>query len=133
MNKYYPLQHWLATLIIAPLLMIVYKLTRVGSTLRVEFYAFVLLYSFLFSIPGFLLYTGLFHLIGKSKKPAYLIKIILNSCAICIGLATLLFIEKSLINLFIIYTIAVIISSFLFKIYKTEKPLPIEEDEHTQS
>lgn len=133
LNNYYPLKHWLSTLIIAPAVFSGYDLIMEKSTFIADLYGYVFLFSLLFSIPGFLAYNGLFFWIAKYKRPVYLTKVVLNLCAICIGLATLLIIERSLIDLIGIYAIAVIISSFFFKIYKPEEPLPIKEDEHTQS
>ncbi|MFT3702751.1 MAG: hypothetical protein QM802_10290 [Agriterribacter sp.] len=128
MNNYYPLKHWLATLAIAPLLMAAYDFAT-GSVFFWGRYFDVLWFSFIFSIPVFIVYIGLFYLLAKKQRPLYATKIILSLCISCIAFITLSMIGRGVIDLFPVYAIAITISSFLFNPLQLKESLPAWENQ----
>jgi len=124
MNKLYPLQLWLTTIVVvAPVLIFFGSMIFDPSFLRdpnslgviLLFIAFGLGYS----LPTFLVSIIVFDIIARRIKSPLVIKMLLNFVSILGAFATFLIIGGSgAISGGLIYSTGIIISSLLFRVYK---------------
>ncbi len=123
MNENYPLQHWLTTLLLAPFLPPIYEMIfepRSGQILSLlEVYFISLVFSFIFSLPTLFIYYLVFRFIAKRNIKPLAMKFILIVLTIMGITITLLLIGGSLVpTLIFAYSLAAILTGFLFKIKK---------------
>lgn len=127
----YPIRHFLATLLIAPLISAIYAVgdfaedvaPDIMETLRniIETYPLFLVFGFAFALPVFILYYLSYNLLVKTSLPAIAIKLLLNTEAIAGLMITLKLIGGTFVPTAILfYSIAVIISSLFFKLRTPE-------------
>lgn len=106
----YPYKHWLASLVMGSLI-------GLGSSLSLDLFLVYLMMSFVFSLPVMVVYLIAFSLLSKSSFSPFILKILLNLVAIAGVVITLSLIggEAAAITA-IIYSSALVISSFFFRI-----------------
>jgi hypothetical protein len=115
----YPLKHWLTSLIIAPLTMILYDTISSSKLLpdTAGVYFLFIPYGLLFSLPVFGLYLLIFNMIIKTDKSSLTIKVILDAIAIIGVVATFSLIGDSIeMKLSIFYSVALVIASTFFRV-----------------
>jgi hypothetical protein len=124
----YPIKHFLATLLIAPLISVFYvgqdSAPDIPETLGniIETYPLFLIFGFAFALPVFILYYLFYKLLIKTSLPDIAIKLLLNTEAIAGLLITLKLIGGTFVpTAMIFYSIAVIISSLFFKVRAPER------------
>ena len=128
MNKFYPFEHWVVTILIGPLLLVPYELIRssyqdaIGA---LEMFLLYLVFGLVYSLPDLIAYYFAYKTIIKRLNSERLIKTILNCIAIIGVVLTFLLIRGSLaVTLAIAYSIAVVISS-LFPKLRNDTEMPI--------
>jgi hypothetical protein len=125
-NKIYPVQIWLATIIIAPILLSIVNLIEDHNYFNNSdnFLVIILFigYGLFFSLPAFVIFFIAFKILIRNPSSPLLIKIITDLISIGCLIITFLLIEGSMIFLgSIYYSASIIISSLFFKIYKSNK------------
>jgi hypothetical protein len=125
-NKWYPFQIWILTLLIGPAIMLIDLLVRDNFLLERQEYGF-LIYAFLYGLIGSLPLLGvcylIFYLFIRRGLPEFYTKIILILISIA-GIMTSFYYflgNNASLRIDSIYSIAVILSSCIFKIYKLPK------------
>ena|SRR5260221_7627604 len=119
-NKYYPLIHWLITLVIGPLIYYLHdvlflNVKYVFSDFEMFFLFF--LFGMFSSLPVLAIYYFVFKVFSKRVTSNLLFKLILNSIIILCVFITFRILNGSLeLELSIVYSIAVIIGSLFLKI-----------------
>lgn len=123
----YPIKHFLATLLIAPLISVFYTAGNAAPDLLetlgniIETYPLFLIFGFAFALPVFILYYFSYKVLIKTSLPNIAIKLLLNTKAIAGLLITLKLIGGTFVpTALMFYSIAVIISSFFFKLRAPE-------------
>lgn len=123
----YPIRHFLVTLLIAPLISVFYTAGNAAPDLletlgnMLETYPLFLILGFVFALPVFILYYLSYKVLIKTSLPAIAIKLLLNTEAIAGLMITLKLIGGTFVPTAILfYSIAVIISSFFFKLRAPE-------------
>ena len=128
MNSY-PYKHWLTSLVVGPLLMIIYEIIfdpgpMVGV---VETYFLFLTFGLFFSVPVFLLYLLTFNQLTKKINSNLTIKTILNTVGVIGIIVTFLIIKGSMaMMLAISYSVTLIISSVFYRVRPKEINKQIE-------
>lgn len=121
-NNSYPYKHWLTTLTIAPLMIMIYDFLNGNNNFNDAIGIFVLfvIFGFLFSLPVVVLYLLLFTILIKRVDSVLLIKIILNVFTILGVLLSIKTIGGTMMTpaLSMHYSVALILCSFFFKIKK---------------
>ena len=120
-NYLYPLQTWLLSLaVIAPILMFiefVFIPSRLIDDLAVPFV--FIPFALALSLPTFLVYYLSFLFLTRQLGSSIRVKMVLNAICIAGILITFSLIGGSeIINLFILYSTSVLVSSFIFKVFK---------------
>jgi len=120
MNLSYPLKHWLTTLLVGPILIIVYDLI-VSLRLMVDGLGLLMVFiavGLVLSLPIFLVYLWAFKLLTKKKISDLMIKATLDIGGVLAIIVTFLFIIKGnlAITLSVAYSIALVLSSLFFGI-----------------
>lgn len=134
LNKFYPLQVWLTSLLISPILLLLLLPGAIneGSGLWIFFVFFFFVFSFFCSLPTFIIYSIAFMIIPWKKISTIAGKLILSTIAIFGMYVTFYFMgfkvdfaENS--NGDIIfplgYTIGILLSSLYFMPQKKEAPV----------
>jgi hypothetical protein len=125
MSRYYPIKHWLTTLMIGPLLLGIYEAIRASDRNvwgELQTYPLFLVLGLVYSFPVFLMYCLAFNLLIKTTATPWLIKTILNTGAIACVFISFKIIGGSLaLTLSIAYSMALLISSFFFKVQNHTK------------
>ncbi len=124
MDTFYPIKHWLLTLLISPLILFLYSFLFLGGDSFSDFlglYFVFILFGIVISLPALICYYFTFYLLKTKINSALQLKTILNVIAITGIFITFLIMEGSSIFDFILcYSIAVIICSGFSKIKKKE-------------
>lgn len=116
-NKMYPIQLWITTLIIALIIMVIISYSGIAEF---SFLFVVLIFSIFFSLPLILLNYFLFKLLSQKFHSTILIKLLLTFITIGI-IITFKIISGSMADDFtFIYSTAIIIASQFFKVYHKE-------------
>lgn len=119
MNLAYPLKHWLTSLSIGPLMMIIYDAFSSSKLMNDAFVTCLLFVTFglFFSLPVFILYVLVYNRIIKTDQSNLTIKIILNIIGV-IGVVTTFSVIKGSITMVasICYSIALITGSIFYKV-----------------
>lgn len=123
MNKLYPLKHWLATLVIGPILPALYSLVIDKSIIDlkdlIQLYPLYLILGIFFSIPLLAIYYLCFAIMEKLTTSGLLVKTILTLLTVAGIYVTFKIIKGSMVPIEICaYSGAAIICSFIFKIKK---------------
>jgi Sec-independent protein secretion pathway component TatC len=119
----YPYKHWLTSIAVGPLIYMTYESFVTENSTFNDFigtYILFLTFGLLLSLPVLILYLLLFSLLIKTIRSTLIIKTILNITTI-VGIAfTIKLIGGTLMtsSLVAFYSIALIISSFIYKIKK---------------
>jgi Sec-independent protein secretion pathway component TatC len=127
MNKIYPFQLWLTSvLVIAPIIIIVANLINSRNIEELGVLPLFIAFGIFFSLPVLLICYFTYRLLIKRTSSALLIKIIINTITI-IGVFTTFYVISGSMALILslVYSGSVVISSLLFKIKEREKALPI--------
>src|SRR4030095_3853298 len=113
----YPLKHWLTSLTIGPLIVIIYDAISNSKLMTdaVGIYFLFVAYGLFFSLPVFALYVLTFNKIIKTDKSDLVIKIVLNAIGAIGIIVTFLIIKGSITMLASVsYSIALIIASIFY-------------------
>jgi hypothetical protein len=123
MHFKYPVKHWLTTLTLGPLLMIIYDAfisTRLMNE-SVGIYILFLMFGVCFSLPAFFLYLFIYNRIIKEKISNLSIKTILNVIGVTLVIAIFLLIKGSMSQLLIFcYSIAIVVGSLFYRLRPRE-------------
>jgi len=125
---YYPFKVWLTTIIIAPLLQSIFiqfyhEFSDVGDFIP-AFFALVM-FSFLFSLPSFLLFYLIIYFLDKTKINSLLIKSIGAASAIVFMLLTYNFLHQIMggdithpktISFLTAYSVCIVLFSLLYNL-----------------
>jgi Sec-independent protein secretion pathway component TatC len=120
----YPFRHWLTSLALGPLIIFIYALLfepdyKFNSDMP-GMYMLYVAFGLFFSLPVFIVYLLLFNLLIRMAKSMLLIKMALNLVTIIGVFMTikLMGFSEVTLSLPLIYSIAIIASSFFYKIKK---------------
>ena len=115
-NKFYPVQLWLTTLLIGPIIMAVSSYAGGGEF---SFLFVVLLASIPFSLPVLLIDLFLFKILRQKFYSPILIKLLFNFISVAGIIISFQIISGSMAKDFtFIYSGAIILSSLLFRVHK---------------
>ena len=113
----YPVQHWLLTILISPILLIVYDhLFDLGLVYddEVSLYLMMVYYGFVFSLPSVVFYYLLFLQLSKMAFPDKTVKSILLVVAVLLSAISLWLIGGSLMDsLMVVYGSGIVIAYFI--------------------
>lgn len=117
MDQSYIIKHWLATLLVAPILLYVYDLVMMKATWGLGMCSLIVLFGAFFSIPTLIAYIFLFKLLAKQNVNSCTAKIILDGLVV-LGIAiTGTLIGGTLIATIVItFSAAAILASLLFRL-----------------
>lgn len=124
MNTFYPIKHWLLTLVIGPVVVALYEVLFSYSNSILSFlesYPLFIIFGIFFSLPVLIVYYFLFYLLISKPLSTLTIKSILNLVTIIGIVVTFILLGGSVApDYSISYSIAVVICSWLAKIKNTE-------------
>lgn len=114
-------KHWVITLILGPIISqfieCFYNLSPHKIVALLEVYPISLIFSFIFSIPTYIVYAIIFYFLGKNRINVNIAKLIVISIAVIGVILTATTIKGSLsFDIAISYSIASIIAGFIFKL-----------------
>ena len=116
----YPIKHWLGTLAVGPIIILIYDavFSNYNSMLSaLEFYLMFFLFGLLFSLPVLLIYYVCFKMITRKLKSKVRIKLVLLLIAILGTLLTFYLIGGTLMDpLMISYSVALVMTAIFLKI-----------------
>ena len=116
-NKNYPLQVWLTSIVIAPILL---SIVTLDSSIFSLFFIYIF-YGVFLSVPVFLIYLLSFRILIQKKYSPLFIKALSDLLSIIGVFITFQIISGSEIYLLsIIYSTSIILSSIFCKIYRLE-------------
>lgn len=121
MDRSFAFKHWIFTNLIAPVGLMTYIAFAENEKLfvlnGVGFLVMAILFSFVMSVPVFILYYGAFYFLSKKKMPLLTIRIVLSVIAI-IGVfaSARLLGGKNTGQIELAYSITVLVLGFLIKI-----------------
>ncbi|WP_116545489.1 hypothetical protein [Pontibacter virosus] len=123
MNKLYPIQLWLTTIIlVAPLLMILAGLVNNEWNMGFEVLLLFVFFGLAFSLPAFLVCFAFYKILTVKISSPILIKILLNLIIVGAVLITFALISGSLaFRLSIVYSASVVIASLFYSVKRKEK------------
>ena len=117
MDQRYILKHWLATLLVAPILLYVYDLVMMEASWGLGACGLIILFGALFSIPTLIAYIFLFKLLANQNVNSCTAKIILDSLVVLGVTITGMLVGGTLITiLIIIFSVAAVLASLLFRL-----------------
>jgi phosphoglycerol transferase MdoB-like AlkP superfamily enzyme len=132
LDRSYIFKHWSATLIIAPFLLALWEMFRSEKNGWLDIlgmYPLFLFFGLLFSLPALLFYCRLFVLLGKSNMEIAIRKLLLIGFAVLSIAITLWFVDGTLAPMLATaYSVAAIISGFLFKLQSDKEAMPATKD-----
>ena len=116
----YPIKHWLGTLAVGPVIVLIYDavFSHNNSMLSgLEFYVLIFRFGLLFSLPSLLIYYFCYKMVSRKVKSKLRTKMVLLIIAIVGTLLTLYLIGGTLMNPFMIsYSAALVMTAILLKI-----------------
>ena len=123
MNENYPLQHWLTTLLFAPFLPSIYEsiVGPISGEINglLDIYLISVVFSFVFSLPTFVIYYFVFWSLSKRNISPIAMKFILIILTVIGIISTILLIGGYLAPTAILaYSLATIVSGCISKIKK---------------
>lgn len=139
MNKLYPLQLWLTSIVLAPILFFIIGFSN-SPNMSGDSGAFAVLLLFVFfglfySLPVFIVTFIAFKMIMKKEHNPLLVKVILNAIAVAGVFLTFMIIQgmnslnwnsnRSGLVFSLIYSASIILSSMFYKMRKEEDQKPI--------
>lgn len=122
MKPFYAVKHWLLTLLIAPIPLVLYSLFIDHKDLSASliYIPLVFTYSLLFSLPVFVLYFIVCSMIKTIQSPI-LTKVLLNTMVVAGIIATLFIIGGSAkFNILFYYSTMVFVCSLFLKIKRED-------------
>ena len=125
----YPVKHFLATILLAPILFIIYELTIFKSAVSADIYFTLVILSFGFALPTYIVYHNFYvQLKNRTIRPGFQ-KLILNGIALMGVVITMKILngpDSPFFNPFtLIYSIAVLLTSLLFNLMDKQVDKPI--------
>lgn len=123
MNLEYPIKHWLTSLTLGPLIMIIYDMVDNSKLMNDAggiFFLF-LVFGLLFSLPLLVLYALTYNFLTKNIKSNLMIKVILNLLGVLGIVITFSLIKGSMtVMASVFYSIGLIIASLFYNIRTKE-------------
>ena len=118
----YPYKHWLTTLAVGPLILIIQDIFFGNNNLNdsIGIYMLFLVFGLFFSLPAFAFYLLLFNLIIRKTNSTFIIKTVLSLTTIVGVFVTIKLIGGTMMTpkLASYYSVALIICSLFYKIKK---------------
>ncbi|ALJ01675.1 hypothetical protein DC20_21720 (plasmid) [Rufibacter tibetensis] len=123
MNKFYPIQLWLTTIVfVAPLTMILAGLVNEEWNMGLEVLPLFIMFGLIFSLPSLLVCFAAYKILTVKISSPILIKILLNLIMVGAVLITFALISGSLaFRLSIIYSASIVIASLFYSVKIKEK------------
>ena len=116
----YPIKHWLGTLAVGPVIVLIYDAVFSHNNSMLsgpEFYVLIFLFGLLFSLPSLLIYYFCYKMVSRKVKSKLRTKMVLLIIAIVETLLTLYLIGGTLMNpLMISYSAALVMTAIVLKI-----------------
>lgn len=118
MNKLYPIQLWLTTIVfVAPLLIILVGLINEEWIMGLEVIPLFIMFGIVFSLPSLLVCFAAYKILTVKISSPILIKILLNLILVGAVLITFALISGSLASrLSIVYSASIVIASLFYSV-----------------
>ena len=123
MKAFYPVQHWVYSLVLAPVLIQLYEFVTGNGFPDIGIMLLMLIIGLIYSMPVFLINYIVYIILTAKVRPAWIIKLGLD--VVAIGGVIFIFhgVFKMQYNWFvpILYAVSIILTSLVLKIRETPK------------
>ncbi len=123
-NNTYPFKHWMTSLALSPLIIlseaVVFSQNLQINSDTIGLYMLYVAFGLFFSLPVFIAYLLIFNLLMRTAKSTFLIKMTLNLIAVIGVFITIKLLGGTAMttSVAVMYSMAIIASSFFYKIKK---------------